>query len=125
MVIKMKIFNKKDNKKLRQELRNSRSISEKLLWQKIRDSNLGHKFRRQQGIGDYIVDFYCPEFKLVIEIDGATHSTDNEIKYDEEREKYLRNLGLNIKRYRNVDVKDNIEGVLDDLISFIKEINPL
>jgi len=117
----MKFFNKKEQKIIRQNLRNQRSKSEKILWYKIRNQQLGVKFRRQHGIGNYVVDFYCPEIGLIVEIDGATHGGQNEVKYDNIRQKYLKNKGLKVKRYRNVDVKNNLEGILEDLIEFIEK----
>ncbi len=118
----MKIYNRKEQKILRQRLRNERSYSEKLLWYKIRNSNLGHKFRRQHGISNYVVDFYCPRLKLIIEVDGVTHQTKKEIEYDIVRQKFLENLGLTVKRYKNIDIKNNINGVLEDLQIFISKL---
>ena len=68
-----KVFNQKEQKSIRQSLRNSVSTIEKILWSKIRNQQLGVKFRRQHGIGKYIVDFYCSDFQLVIELDGDSH----------------------------------------------------
>ena len=73
------------------------------------------KFYRQKIIGNYIVDFYCPSIKLVIEIDGDLHYTDDSKKYDKVREQYLKNLGLKIYRVNNIDIYKNLEGVLDGL----------
>jgi very-short-patch-repair endonuclease len=76
------IFNLSRLKKTRRALRSQPILCEKLLWWKIRNENLGYRFRRQFSIGNYIVDFYCPKLKLVIEIDGATRATDKELKHD-------------------------------------------
>jgi very-short-patch-repair endonuclease len=111
-----KIFNKKDYKYLRKKLRGERSYSERLLWMKIRNSQIGFKFRRQHGIGIYVVDFYCPEIKLIVEVDGASHETEDELKADKIREDFLFSLGLKVKRYYNEDVKNNTEAVLEDLL---------
>jgi very-short-patch-repair endonuclease len=110
-----KIFNKKTTKNLRKILRHQPISAERKLWQKLRGKKMNYKIHRQYGIGNYIVDFYCPKKKLVIEIDGATHSFDNEIKRDKVREKYLINLGLKIKRYSNRDVYKNIGLVVTDI----------
>lgn len=118
-----KIFNQENHKDLRQKLRNNRSYSEKLLWMKIRNNQIGFKFRRQHGIGQYIVDFYCSEIKLIIEIDGATHSTDEELLQDDIRESFFRSLGLNVKRYYNKDVKKNMNSVLEDLIIYCEKLH--
>ncbi|MDD4902116.1 MAG: endonuclease domain-containing protein [Patescibacteria group bacterium] len=117
----MKIYNIKSQKQLRQKLRNERPVSERLLWSQLRNSQLGYKFRRQQGVGKYIVDFFCPELKLVIEIDGATHETEEEIKQDKIRQIFLESLGLKILRYRNLEIKEGLGGLVQYLIKFLKE----
>jgi len=73
---------------------------------------------RQKPIGSYIVDFYCSRLKLVIEIDGSTH-TDKQAE-DEIRQKHLELLGLNVIRIQDIDVKTNLAGVMDYLIDWIK-----
>ncbi len=114
-----KIYNQQELKDIRKKLRRQSHevVCEKLFWQKIRGSQIGYKFRRQFSIGRYVVDFYCPQLKLAIEIDGATHSTNNEIELDRERQNYLENLGVVVKRYFNIDVKNNLQAVLADLIN--------
>jgi len=86
------------------------------LWQKLRDKEfMGHKFFRQYGIGEYIADFYCPEQRLAIEIDGSQHYTDDGREYDESREKYMSSLAIKTTRFSNLDVLQNIEGVLSEI----------
>lgn len=114
--MRTRIFNTKQMAGRRRDLRQQEIACEKLLWCKLRNrALLGLKFRRQQGIGLYIVDFYCPELKLVIEIDGATHATAAEVSYDRQRQDYLENLGLNIRRYTNTDVKERLSELMTDL----------
>ena len=84
-----------------------------MLWTQLRGQQLGVKFRRQHGIGHYIVDFYCSEFQLVIEIDGDSHFSPEAIEKDEQRDAYMRGLGLKIIRVTNIDVMNNLEGVYD------------
>lgn len=94
---------------------------EQRLWYRIRSKQLNSlKFRRQHGIGPYIVDFYCPEMKIIIEIDGETHFTDEQKALDSKREDYLRSLGLKIVRYTNDEIMKNLEGVLEDILSNVK-----
>jgi very-short-patch-repair endonuclease len=89
---------------------------ERGLWSKLRARQLfGFKFRRQHGIGPYIVDFYCAETSLVIEIDGDTHAEPNQTRKDALRDRYLKSLGLHVVRYGNNDILKNLEGVLADL----------
>ena len=109
------IFNKQTTKTLRRNLRTKLITSERLLWQKIRKKQLGYRFRRQVGIGRYVVDFYCPELKLVVEVDGACHETKKEVENDKIRQKYLERLDLTVKRYLNVDIKNNLSAVVADL----------
>ncbi len=117
------IFNRKPQKRLRRYLRKLPIQAENRLWNKIRNKQLGYKFRRQYGIGNYIVDFYCPVLRLVIEIDGATHSTPEEIKKDKIRQNYFMKLGLNIKRYTNNDIRKSLEEVLSNIIETCKELD--
>ena len=89
-------------------------MSEVLLWQRLKNKQF-HKldFDRQKIIGNYIVDFYCPQRRAVIEIDGDSHN--EKVEYDAERDKYMEALGLRIIRIYDLEVKVNLEGVLDYL----------
>ena len=88
--------------------------AEKRLWAKIRMKQLrGYQFYRQKPIGDYIVDFYCPKAKLVVEIDGSQHLVGETILYDRIRDDYLGSLGLRVLRFTNNDVMINIKGVIE------------
>ena len=96
--------------------------AERRLWDKIRNRQLGYKFKRQYGVRNYIVDFYCPEVRLVIEVDGATHSSKKEIEYDIARQQYLETLGMKVIRYTNTEIRvsmpyvlGNIKNILDKL----------
>jgi very-short-patch-repair endonuclease len=109
------VYNHKKYKIIRQNLRKQDIGAEKVLWSKLRNKQQVFKFRRQQGIGRYVVDFYCPKLKLAIEIDGATHSTEKEIKNDKEREKFINRFGIIIRRYYNNDVYKNLDAVLTDI----------
>lgn len=110
-----RVFNKPEHKNIRKILRKQEVGAEKKLWYKLRADQLGYRFRRQYGIGNYIVDFYCPSLKLVVEIDGATHSTEEESKNDIKRQKYLENLGLKVKRYSNNDVYEYLDEVANNI----------
>lgn len=90
--------------------------AENKLWICIRSKQLQNiKFRRQHGIGPYIVDFYCPAKRLVVEVDGDVYAKEKQITKDQERENYLKELGLQIVRYTNNDILTNIDGVVEDL----------
>ena len=94
--------------------------AEKHLWQHIRKKQLGIKFRRQYGVGRYITDFYCPEYKLVIELDGDSHDSLEAQAYDEERNTFMTAIGLDVLRFTNQDVFTNIEGVLQRIQEQVK-----
>lgn len=107
------IYNNPNTKEKRQNLRNNQTEAEKKLWKYLRGEQLGVKFRRQYGIGNYIADFYCPKLKLVIELDGGQHYTKEGMEYDKIRENYMSSLGIKTIRFSNIDVMGNIEGVLE------------
>ncbi|MCX6252254.1 MAG: endonuclease domain-containing protein [Bacteroidetes bacterium] len=97
-------------------LRNSMTPSEKIFWQKIRKKRfMGIIFRRQHPISRFIVDFYCHEARLVIEIDGLIHSNPANLEYDENRTYELEGLGLKVIRFRNDEVRFNIKEILEIL----------
>ena len=106
------------NKTLTELARKNRknpSKAESRMWRILRMRQFSqHKFLRQKPIAGYIVDFYCSELCLVIEIDGDSHA--ETIEYDAERTKVLNALGLTVIRYTNNDVLENIEGVCEDLM---------
>ena len=106
---------------VKRQLRKGMTPAENILWTRLRAKNIrGLKFRRQHGIGPYITDFYCPEKKLVIEVDGDVHAFDEQKKKDSGREDYFESLGLEIIRYTNNDIMHNIEGVLEDLFGRLR-----
>jgi len=87
-----------------------------LLWKNLQKSNLdGKKFRRQHGIGPYIVDFYCPECRVAVELDGASHTTIVGAELDEKRDKYLRGLNVRVIRFENRLVFESLELVLNTI----------
>jgi very-short-patch-repair endonuclease len=94
-------------------LRREQTPSEDLLWECLRDRRLGHKFRRQQVIGRFVADFLCKEKRLVIELDGGVHLTQRE--RDAERDRYLKEYGYEVVRFRNEEVTGDINAVLDTI----------
>ena len=103
------------------QLRTNQTNAELRLWGYLRAKRLqGWKFNRQVPIGNYIVDFVCDEAKLVIEVDGATHSDAYEINYDEKRTVYLQSHGYQVFRCHNIDVFENLNGVLDGILLRLK-----
>jgi very-short-patch-repair endonuclease len=101
-------------------LRNNSTYSEILLWVKIKRKTLGYEFHRQVPIDGYIVDFYCHELNLAIEVDGSSH--DNKYEYDLKRQARLEHLGVKFIRFDDIDVKRNMNDVLRALEARIFEI---
>ena len=97
-------------------MRQTATDAENLMWQLLRNKRfMNLKFRRQHVIAPYIVDFFCHEIGLVIELDGSQHNMDDGKEYDAERTLFLEALGLKVVRYWNHDVLGNTEVVLEDL----------
>ena len=99
-------------------LRRERTTAERRLWWKLRALKpIGFKFRQQVPIDRYIVDFACLSERLIIEVDGGTHSTSSELAKDATRERYLRDQGFRVLRFWNSDVAGNIKGVMDTIVA--------
>ena len=102
-------------------LRKNMTDAEQALWSKLRRKQLnGLIFYRQKNIGNYIVDFYCPAAKLIIELDGGQHYSVEGRAKDKKRDEYLVNLGLNVLRFSDPDVLKNMDGVLSALYEHTK-----
>ncbi|MBX3038357.1 MAG: DUF559 domain-containing protein [Anaerolineales bacterium] len=97
------------------ELRREMTPTEKILWNKIRANKLGVHFRRQQIIAGFIVDFYCHQADLVIEIDGSVHDGQEQKENDIEREKVLKEMGLRVIRFKNYEIEKNLQGVVEKI----------
>ena len=115
-------FNKKELKSLRQNLRNNMPPAEKILWSKLKGKQLEkYKFRRQHSIDQFILDFYCPQAELAIEIDGDSHYDTGKSEYDVERSRKIESYGIKIIRFTNKDVYDSLDGVVDQILKELKE----
>ncbi len=99
-------------------LRKHPTAQEFLLWGVLKNKQLGYKFRRQHSLGNYIVDFYCPDRKLILEIDGSQHITQK--NYDEQRSKFFKVNGLRVLRFWNNEVDNNMEGVIDRIKEYLR-----
>ena len=97
-------------------LRREMSLPEVILWQLLRRSPGGVRFRHQYAVGPYVADFYCPSAKLVIEIEGAVHDMGNRPEQDNERSVYLKSLGLEVTRMPAKDVLKDARSVADALV---------
>jgi very-short-patch-repair endonuclease len=116
------IYTRSKTLKRARTLRKTQTEAEKLLWAHLRDKRLhGHKFYRQVPIGPYIADFLRHEAKLIIEVDGATHSEAHELSYDEKREAFLNAQGYRVLRCNNGDVYESLETVLETILIWLKK----
>ena len=107
---------------LARNLRKNATIQERRLWNLLKNRQFRNlKFKRQQPVGDYIVDFICKEVKIIIEIDGGQHNEPKNIEYDKTRTEFLNSLGYKVIRFWNNEIYENIDGVL---LRLNQEINP-
>lgn len=107
-----------ERRRLCRELRRKQTPAETLFWQLVRDRRFdGHKFRRQHPLGNFIADFYCPELRLAIELDGGVHTKQRE--RDSERETLITQHGIRVLRVRNQDLVADPKATLEDLRSII------
>ena len=108
------LYNNKRLKTFRRKLRKNQTKEEQLLWRHLRGKQLGERFFRQYSIGRYIADFYCPKARLVIELDGSQHLSNQ--KYDKKRTQYFNSIDIKVIRFWNSEVGSNIEGVLQKIL---------
>jgi len=113
---------RKDLKLLARKLRNESTLAEIFLWCELRNKQiLGFQFHRQVPMLDYIVDFYCHELQLAIEIDGESHSIELIAINDANRQKRLEAEGVKFIRFDDLEVKQNMAVVINDIINWIKQ----
>ena len=106
------IYNDPGTKLERRRLRKNPTDAERRLWSILRSRQMsGLKFLRQYGIGPYILDFYCPERRLAIEVNGGQHADICDQQHDAHRDRYLKDLKIRVIRFWNNDVLQNIEAV--------------
>ncbi|MBI5071420.1 endonuclease domain-containing protein [Candidatus Falkowbacteria bacterium] len=111
-------------KSRRRNLRKNQTDTERKLWSVLRAKQInGLKFFRQYGVGPYILDFYCPKYRLAIELDGSQHGEPINRQRDEKREEYLKGQDINILRFWNNEVLNNFEGVEERLMDEIKRLS--
>src|SRR5262245_43658358 len=116
------LYNNPKKKDKRKELRNEGTAAEAVLWKYLQKRQLlGKKFRRQYSIGPYIVDFYCPECSLIVELDGARHFSMLREDYEFERTSYLQRQGLQILRFENRVLRENADSVLETIREAVRK----
>ena len=119
------LTNSPELKKYRQDLRNNLTKAEVTLWKYLKSKQLeGRKFRRQFSVGNYILDFYCVEENLAIELDGQEHYSEAGYESDLKRSNFLREQGIRVLRFENEDVFKNTEEVLGEIKKNFKNDSP-
>ena len=109
-------------KALARNLRSNQTDSEQLLWSRIRRKQvMGVQFLRQRPLGQYIVDFYSPKARLVVEVDGSQHHEPTNMKKDMERDQWLKDQGLTVLRFSGLEVLKELDGVLQVIYDKVKE----
>ena len=103
-------------------LRNRETFAEKLLWSRLRKNQLNYHFRRQHPLSDYVVDFYCETLKLVIEVDGSIHADPIVALEDKNKEESLISYGLEVIRYTNEVVINDVDSVVKSIKNIIASI---
>ncbi len=115
-------FNRSEQTERRRELRNQPAPAEVLLWSVLKGRQIcGVKFRRQFGVGAYILDFYCPSLRLCVELDGDSHFQPTARAKDAVRDQFLERNGICVVRFLNVDVYENLEGVCEAIARAARE----
>lgn len=110
------LYNNKILKERRKELRNNQTEVEKILWLNLSNKKLsGFKFVRQYSVGPYILDFYCPQIRLAIELDGSQHGEKENVLYDKDRNNYLENANIRTIRFWNNEIMGNLKSVLNQI----------
>jgi len=104
------------------ELRNKLTPAEQTFWLRLKEQFPEYKFRRQHPISIYIADFYCHKLKLVIEIDGSIHDSEDAKLADEKRQKYLENLNLTVIRFTNEQIRSEPENVIKEISSIMEKL---
>lgn len=98
------------------QLRSNMTASEAELWKHIRKDQLGgFRFRRQHPVANYILDFYCHDSRLAVELDGSVHDNEDQKLYDLERDQVICELGIEVLRFKNAEVFKNLNGVLNKI----------
>jgi len=118
------LINRKSNLALRRRLRSTMTTPEQRLWYYLRDKQLGVKFRRQHGIGPYVVDFCSPDVKLVIEVDGDSHYTESGMQHDRLRDDFLHRIGMQILRFTNHEIMTQLPAVLATITQHLAKQPP-
>ncbi len=118
-----KIFNRVEEKPKRRALRNEMTKAERIIWSRLSRRQIeGARFLRQYSVEHFVLDFYCPELKLAIEIDGATHFTPEAQDYDAMRQTHIEQYGIRFLRFTNDDVYYRLNGVVEKIRATVQAL---
>ena len=120
-----KHYNKKCEQEKRRVLRKEMTYCEKIVWLHLRRKQLGYRFLRQYSVDHYVVDFYCPEMKLAVEIDGSVHDTPDQKEYDAYRQEYLEKFGITFVRVTNDELMGNANMAFKKIEEVLEKIKLL
>lgn len=116
-----RLYNKSSEKNKRRKLRQNQTNAEELIWRFLRNRQLsGYKFKRQYSVDHFVIDFYCPELKLAVEIDGASHNGPDQQKKDISRQKYLEAFNIKYVRIKDEELLDNPNKAFNKIEKAIK-----
>ena len=118
-----KHYNKKTEQEKRRLLRNNMTYCEKIVWLHLRKRQLGYRFLRQYSVDHFVIDFYCPELKLAVELDGNVHEIPEQKDYDRARQKYLEKFGIKFIRITNEEFLGNPNKAFSRIEKLIKELS--
>ncbi len=118
-----RVYHLTELKPRRRDLRRKSTNAEKMLWERLRNNKLGVKFRRQFSVKGYVADFYCPKYRLIVELLGSVHKSQSARKYDDYRRKYLEAFWMTILEFWNDEVEKDIEKVVLNIRSHLS-LNP-
>lgn len=117
-----RIYNRPSQKQTRRRLRKEAPKAERLLWWRLRGRQLdGVKFRRQYGVGKYVIDLYCPAAKLAVEADGESHFEPAARLDDAEPQAFIESLGIRVLRFTNPQVYDKLDTVVEEIWRVVRE----
>ena len=115
-----KHYNKKSEQEKRRSLRKNMTYCEKIVWSNLRKRQLGYRFLRQYSVDHFVIDFYCPEIKLAIEVDGESHNNPEQREYDIKRQKYLEEFNIKFVRIKDEDLLGNPNEAFNKIEDSIK-----
>jgi very-short-patch-repair endonuclease len=119
---KEKLYNRTSRKTLRRDLRSNLTSAEATLWSRLKKSQLGFKFRRQHSVGPFVVDFYCAEVRLAVELEGQWHKDEFRSDRDARRHEYLVKHGLEVLYFENRSVFEGWEAVKETIQKKAEEL---